>query len=130
MGKKKKKLAIETTAVVNSLAIGAHRDKISFTALSLTGDENEVITDMVKNERDVLLSLCLEGDADPNFPDIQVRGKLKGFKINKTCDAPDVTSIQFSQTQVAQITGYIRAEHIIVLKFIEAEPELDFEESE
>jgi len=121
--------SIATTAIINQLTIGCHQDKISLTSLSLSGQENEIITDMVKKERDVLLTINLEV-LDNNFPPIQVRGKLKGYKISKTCDAPDIINIQFSSGQVQQLTNYIRGEQQIALTFLEAEPELDFDGKE
>jgi len=81
---------------------------------------------MVKKERDVLLTIDLEVP-DKQFPAVQVRGKLKGYTINKTCDAPNIINIQFSQGQASQLHGYIKSEQQIVLTFLEAEPELDFE---
>lgn len=122
--------AISTTAVINQLTVGCHQDKISLTSFSLSGPDNEVITDMVKNERVVLLTIDLEGKPDKNFPPIQVEGQLKGYKISKTCDAPDIINIQFSTGQVNQLTGYIRAEQEVVLKFVEKEPEFEFGEGE
>jgi len=118
---------VQTTAVINQVTVGCHKDKISFTALSLSGQENEVITDMVKNEKDVLLSIDLQVP-DDKFPPIQVRGKLKGYKISKTCDSPDLVNTQFSSSQVQQLTNYIRSEEKIVLTFTECEPELEFAE--
>ena len=118
--------SIATTAIINQLTVGCHQDKISLTSLSLSGQDNEIITDMVKNERDVLLTIDLEVP-DDQFPAIQVKGKLKGYKISKTCDAPDIINIQFSSGQVQQLTNYIRAEQKVALAFLEAEPELDFE---
>lgn len=120
---------IQTTAVINQLTVGAHKDKISFTSFSLSGEENEVVTDMVKNERDVLLTIDLQMP-DKKFPAIEVKGKLKDYKISKTCDAPSIINIQFSSNQVQQIANYIRSEEEISLTFTECEPELDFNESE
>ena len=120
---------IKTTAVINQLTVGCHQDKISLTSFSLDGKDNEVITDMVKNERVVLLSIDLP-KIDKNFPPIQVQGQLKGYKISKTCDAPDIINIQFSSNQVQQLTNYIRAEQEVVLEFIEKEPELEFSEND
>lgn len=120
---------IKTTAVINQLTVGQHQDKISLTSFSLDGKDNEVITDMVKNERVVLLTIDLP-KSDSNFPPIQVQGQLKGYKISKTCDAPDIINIQFSTDQVHQLANYIRAEQEVVLKFVEKEPELEFSEDE
>jgi len=119
-------LKVKTTAVINQLSVGCHKDKISFKAISLTGDDNKVITDMVKNERDVLMTIDLP-KPDKNFPPIQVKGKLKGYKISKTCDSPDVINVQFGSGQVEQLTNYIRSEEQISLVFLECEPELNFE---
>lgn len=118
--------SIATTAIINQLTIGCHQDKISLTSLSLSGQENEIITDMVKNERDVLLTINLEVP-DKDFPAIQVKGRLKGYTISKTCDAPNIINIQFASGQVQQLTNYIRAEQKVALTFLEAEPGLDFE---
>jgi hypothetical protein len=120
---------IKTKAVINQLTVGQHQDKISLTSFSLKGKDNEVITDMVKNERVVLLTIDLE-KPDASFPPIQVEGQLKGYKISKTCDAPDIINIQFSSDQVHQLTNFIRAEQEIVLKFVEKEPELEFGDGE
>lgn len=120
---------VQTTAVINQLTLAAHKDKISFTALSLSGEENEAIAHMIKSEADVLMTIALEVP-DDQFPDIQVRGKLRGFKISKTCDAPDVVNIQFSSEQVQRICNYIRTEEKILLTFVEAEPELGFGDGE
>ena len=116
---------VETTAVINQLTVGCHKDNISFTSLSLKGKENEVITDMVKNERDVLMTIDLQMP-DKQFPAIQVKGKMKGYTISKTCDAPKIINIQFSSNQVQQLTNYIRSKEEIKLVFTECEPELDF----
>lgn len=118
---------INTTAIVNQLTVGAHKDKISFTALNLEPEQNEIVADMVKNERSVLMTIAIDGAPDPNLPPIQVSGQMKGYKIAKTCDSPNVVNIQFSSNQVSQLTGYIRGEHIILLKFTEKEPGFDFE---
>lgn len=114
---------VDTTAIINSLTVGTHKDKVSFTALSMSGEQNEVVTDMVKNERDVLMTISVVPQ-DKTFPPIQVRGKLKGYKISKTCDSPDVINIMFSSGQVEQITNLIRSEEQIDLTFTEVEPEL------
>jgi hypothetical protein len=84
------------------------------------------MSDLVKRESEVsmIIELAKPGDG---FPKIEVRGKLKRYVINKTCDAPAMSNIQFSSNQVHQITNYIRAEEEIVLKFIELEPELPYE---
>lgn len=84
---------------------------------------------MVKKEPDVLVTISLE-KPDEKFPPIQVRGKLKGFKISKTCDAPDLVNVQFSSNQVQQITNLIRAEEKIVLTLTECEPSLEFPDGE
>ena len=118
---------VETTAVINQLNIGCHKDDISFTSLSLKGEDNEIITDMVKNERDVLIAIALQMP-DKQFPPIQVKGKLKGYSIAKTCDSPKIINIQFSSNQVQQITHLIRSEEEILLTFTECEPELEFGE--
>ena len=120
---------VETTAVINQLNIGCHKDDISFTSLSLNGEDNEIITDMVKNERDVLIAIALQMP-DKQFPPIQVKGKLKGYSIAKTCDSPKIINIQFSSNQVQQITHLIRSEEDILLTFTECEPELAFGEGE
>jgi len=120
---------VETTAVINQLTVGCIKDNISFASLSLGGEENEVITDMVKNERDVLMTIALTM-TDKQFPPIQVKGKLKGYSIAKTCDSPKIINIQFSSNQVQQIANLIRSEEEIVLTFTECEPELDFERGE
>ena len=120
---------VRTTAVINQLTLAAHKDKISFTGLSLSGEENEAIAHMVKSEADVLMTIALERP-DEQFPNIQVRGKLRGFKISKNCDAPDVVNIQFSSEQVQRICNYIRTEEKILLTFVEAEPELEFGDGE
>ena len=119
---------VETTAVINQLTVGCHKDNISFTSLSLSGEENEVVTDMVKNERDVLMTISLVMP-DKNFPPIQVKGQLKGYTISKTCDSPKLINIQFSSGQVQQLTNYIRSEEEIKLSFVECEPELGFEKN-
>lgn len=121
---------IETTAVVNQLTVGAHKDKISFTSLNLQPEQNEIVTGMVKNERQVLMTISLDGPPDPKFPVIRVEGQMKGYKIAKTCDSPNVVNIQFSSDQVSRLTGYIRGEYLIVLRFQEKEPELPFDEAE
>lgn len=120
---------IKTTAVINQLTVGQHQDKISLTSFSLDGKDNEVITDMVKNERVVLLTIDLP-KSDSNFPPIQVQGQLKGYKISKTCDAPDIINIQFSTDQVHQLANYIRAEQEVVLRFVEKEPGFEFREDD
>lgn len=131
MGSKKKEQlnVIKTKAVINSLTVGCHEDKISFTSLSLNADEDGVITDIVKSESDVMLNIDLEVP-DPNFPAIEVKGKLKKFTINKTCDSPNMINIQFSSGQAEQLTNYIRSEQEIVLKFTKLQQELPFEEED
>ena len=62
------------------------------------------------------------------FPDIEVKGKLKSFVINKTCDAPKIDGIQFSSGQVEQIANYIRSEQEIELTFTQLQQELQFDD--
>lgn len=118
---------IKTTAVINSITVGCHADKVSFTALSLQPEENEVITNIVKTESPVRVCIDLP-TPDENFPPVEVEGIMKGYKISKTCDAPDITGIQFSSGQVEQITNYIRSEQEIALTFTQIQKQLEFEE--
>lgn len=106
--------------------VATKKDRISFTAMSLSGEENEVITALVKEESEVFVDIDIDGMED--FKTIQVRGKLKAYKISKTCDAPELINIQFSAGQVEQLTHLIRNGDEITLTFLECEPELDFEE--
>lgn len=124
----KKKGTIQTTAVVNGLTIGIHEDKISFTSLSLTGDDNELISEIIQSESPVSLTISLQGKADKKFPPVEVQGSLKKYTINKTCDSPDIKGIQFSTNQVQQLTNYIRSEEEIDLKLTQLQQELGFEE--
>lgn len=94
--------------------------------MSLSGEENEVITALVKEESEVFVTIDIAGMED--FHTIQVRGKLKAYKISKTCDSPDLINIQFSAGQVEQLTHLIRNGDEITLTFLECEPELDFKE--
>ena len=121
-------LRIETTAVINQITIGCHKDVISFTSLDFTGPDNVVVTDMVKKERDVLMTIDLPVP-DEKFPPIQVKGKLNAHSISKTCDAPKMANIQFSSGQVAQLASYIRGEQPIKLVFLEVEPDLPLDNS-
>ena len=84
------------------------------------------MTDLIKQESDVFVDVDI--DAMKDFKTIQVRGKLKAYKISKTCDAPEIINIQFSASQVEQLTHLIRNGDEIKLTFLECEPELDFEE--
>jgi len=118
--------SVSTSAQVNQLCVQPVKDKISFTSLSLSGEENEIITEMVKDERDVLVTIDVENAAA--CKPIQVRGKLKGYKISKTCDAPELINLQFSSGQVEQLTNYIRNSQEIRLTLLEAEPELPLED--
>lgn len=130
MAKKKKALhQIATTAVINSLKVGNHKDNISFTSFSIGAEDNEIIAEMVKTEAEVMVRIGLDIDEKQKeeFPDIEVKGKMKSFVINKTCDAPKIDGIQFSSGQVEQITNYIRAEEEIILTFTQLQQELDFE---
>lgn len=124
--KKFKGKRISTTATVNQITVAAKKDKISFTAMSLSGRENESITHLVKQESDVFVDIDVDGMDE--FPTIQVRGKLKGYKISKTCDAPEIINLQFSAGQVEQLTHLIRNADEIKLTFLECEPELEFTE--
>lgn len=112
--------------MVNQITVAAKKDKISFTAMSLSGEENEVVTALVKDESDVFVEIDVDGMK--TFPKIRVRGKLKAYKISKTCDAPEIINIQFSAAQVEQLTHLIRNADEIMLEFLECEPELEFED--
>ena len=127
MGKKEKTHVITTTAVINSLKVACHKDDISFTSFNIDASDNEIMADMIKDEVDVMVKVGLEVK-DKNFPDIEVKGKLKSFTINKTCDAPKIDGIQFSSGQVEQITNYIRSEQEIILTFTQLQQELEFDE--
>ena len=124
--KKFKGKQISTTATVNQITVAAKKDKISFTAMSLSGKENELMTDLIKQESDVFVDITIDGMAE--FKMIQVRGKLKAYKISKTCDSPEIINLKFSASQVEQLTHLIRSAEQITLTFLECEPELDFEE--
>ncbi len=118
---------IKTEAVINQLTIGKHEDKISFTSLHLNADENEIITRIVQDESPIALVIDLP-KPDKNFPPIEVRGQLKKYTINKTCDSPNIIGLQFSSGQVEQLTNYIRAEQEIKLKIVQLQGELFGEE--
>lgn len=86
---------------------------------------------MVKEERDVLVTIDVEGaEDDAACRPIEVKGKLKGYKISKTCDAPDLINLHFSSGQVEQLTNYIRNSQEIRLTILEAEPELPLDGKE
>lgn len=119
---------IKTTAVINGLTVGCHTDKISFTALSLDAEQNEIVTDMVQTESPIKLRVSLPGKADPKFPTIEVEGVMKKYTINKTCDNPNITGIQFSSNQVCQIANLIRAEEKINLTIIQMQQNLPMEQ--
>ena len=127
--KKKVVYEIETTAVINQIKVGCHKDDSSFTSFSSAAEDNEVMAERVKTEAEVLVKVGLE-TKDKNFPDIEVKGKLKSFTINKTCDAPKIDGIQFSSSQVEQITNYIRAEQEIILTFTQLQQELPFDDED
>ena len=130
MGKKNKVKAkgrIKTTAVVNSVKIGVHEDKLSLTGFSLTPAENEVVTDIIQSESPISLTIDLV-KPDKDFPKIEVQGMMKQFTINKTCDSPGISGIQFSTGQVGQLTNYIRAEEELSLVIVQLQQELPFEE--
>lgn len=130
MAKKRVMYIVATTAVINKLSIGLHKDGISFTAFSVGAKDNEKMAEMVKTEAEVMVKIGI--DVKPkekkNFPDIEVKGKLKSFTINKTCDAPKIDGIQFSTGQVEQLASYIRSEEEIQLTFTQLQQELQFEE--
>lgn len=121
---------VETTAVINQVQVGPHKDKLSFTSLNLVDDQNQIVADLVKHEKPILLTIDLEGPPDASFPPIQQDGLLKGFKIAKTCDAPDVTNIQFSSDQIAQLAGYVRGAHMVKLIIGEKLPDPELFDNE
>lgn len=129
MAKKKALHQIATTAVINSLKVDTHKDNISFTSFNIGADDNEIIAEMVKTEAEVMVRIGLDipKKKKAEFPDIEVKGKMKSFVINKTCDAPKIDGIQFSSGQVEQITNYIRSEEEIQLTFTQLQQELDFD---
>jgi len=130
MAKKRAMYIVATTAVVNKLSVGLHKDGISFTAFSVGAKDNEKMAEIVKTEAEVMVKIGI--DVKPkekkNFPDIEVKGKLKSFVINKTCDAPKIDGIQFSSGQIEQIANYIRSEQEIELTFTQLQQELQFDE--
>jgi len=127
--KDKKKIVyqVTTTAVINKLDVACHKDNISFTSFNIEANDNEIMAEMVKTEAEVMILIAIK-PKDKNFPDIEVKGQLKSFTINKTCDAPKIDGIQFSSSQVEQLTNYIRAEEEIQLTFTQLQQDLPFEE--
>jgi hypothetical protein len=119
---------IKATAVINQLTVGKHEDKISFTALHLSAKENEVISRIIQDESPVAIVLDLP-KPDSKFPPIEVRGGIKKFTINKTCDIPALIGVQFSSAQVERIANCIRADQEISLKIVQLQGKL-FEEQE
>jgi len=127
VAKKRVMYIVETTAVINKLNVSAHKDGISFTSFSIGAEDNKKMAEMIKAEAEVIIKIGLK-PKDSNFPDIEVKGVMKSFTINKTCDAPKIDGIQFSSGQVEQITNYIRSEEEISLTFTQLQQELQFEE--
>jgi hypothetical protein len=119
---------IKATAVINQLTVGTHGDKISFTALHLSAKENEIMSNIIQDESPVAIVLDLP-KPDSKFPPIEVRGGIKKFTINKTCDIPALIGVQFSSNQVERIANYIRASQEISLKIVQLQGKL-FEEQE
>ena len=119
---------IKTTAVINTITVGKHEDKISFTALHLSAKENEIMSRIIQDESAVSIVLDLP-KPESSFPPIEVRGGIKKFTINKTCDSPSLIGVQFSSSQVQQLANYIRAEQEISLKIVQLQGKL-FDEEE
>ena len=116
---------IKTTAIINNIDVHCHADKISFTAFSLSPEDNECITNIIKEESPVRIKIDLQ-KSDKDFPPIEVEGTMKGFKISKTCDTPNIIGLQFSTRQVGQITNYIRSKEVISLTFTQIQKQIPF----
>ncbi len=69
--KKMTKEIAKTTAVINSITVGCHKDKVSFTSLSLSAKENEVVTNIIKEQSPVRIKIDLKKH-DKDFPAIEV----------------------------------------------------------
>jgi len=124
--------SVITTAKLKSCTVGIHADKLVFMELNFTAEDNEVITELVKNEDDVLVTFGIPKDwtfgDDANWPEITSNAKLKASKISKTCDNPILTGLQFSAGQVEQVTNLIRAEQEIRLSLTQVQGQLQFQQ--
>ena len=118
--------SVITTAKLKSCTVGIHADKLVFMELNFTAEDNEVITELVKNEDDVLVTFGIPDDA--SWPEITSNAKLKASKISKTCDNPILTGLQFSAGQVEQVTNLIRAEQEIRLSLTQVQGQLQFQQ--
>ena len=122
----KKSQIIETTATIKSITVGIHTDDVHFTALSLEAKDNVCMSNMIKEEAKVLVTMDLP-EPDEQFPPVQSVAVVKGYTINKTCDNPKFRGLSFSTDQVALLTNYIRTEQELKLRFEVTQQELDFE---
>lgn len=119
----KNKDSFKTTATIKELTIGVHSDKITFIGLNLNNAQNDLMSEMVKTESGVRLTLGLQ-TPDAEFPDIVVEGTLKSHKISKTVDAPNIKGISFTSHQVDRIANYIRSEEELSVTFTKIQNEL------
>lgn len=117
--------SVVVSAKIKDLTVGKHSDKINWTDLNFSAAQSEIVTEMVKQECEVLVTIDLP-TPDPKFK-MQSKATLKSSKISKTCDAPSLVNMQFSTKQVMQLSNLIRSEEEISLSITEIQPELPME---
>lgn len=115
---------IETTAVLKSIAVGFAGDNIVLSDCEFDGNQLKDLACKIKDKAPVLLTLALDGEANDDFPPIQVNGTISKCAINETCTTPKFSGLKFSQSQVAQCASYVRGKEAVCITIEKGEPEL------
>lgn len=115
---------IETTAVLKSIAVGFAGDNLVLSDCEFKGKQLEDLDKKVKEKAPILLTIKVDGEADDNFPPIQVGGTISKLDCNITCTTPSFKGLKFSSSQVAQLTTYVRGAEPVAITIEKGEAEL------
>jgi hypothetical protein len=119
----KKGLKVSTLAKLVEVESSVKAEKLTFKELQFSLDDSSKLTEMLRNNTDVLLTITVEPEAE-GFPAIQSKGMLKKCESHITCQAPAFTGLRFSTDQCAKLIGYIRAETEITVSIEQPQGEL------
>lgn len=124
----KKGLKVSATAKLVEVESSVKAEKLTFKELQFSLPDSGKLTEMLRNNTDVLLTITVEPESE-GFPPIQSSGMLKKCESHITCQNPAFTGLRFSTEQCGKLIGYIRAETEITVTIEQPQGEL-FDENQ
>lgn len=126
MAKKKKEVSVTAQGEITMLTVKPQADKIAFN-MELNAMDEALVKEMVNDECAVRLTIDYETPSNKFKPVVQ-EGVMKGHKVCKTCDNPNIKGLHFTGGQVEQLTNMLRGDEKCTITITRIQENLPFEQ--